>query len=119
MRFIEGERVRQHLDGDATAQRFLHGLVDDSHSAAAHLANNAEIPQASQLFPAFKHDRFRRSLLLLADVFQNADRGKQFANGVGQVGMFRDVFVDGGPLAAAAARDILGGQDFDRMPIRL
>ncbi len=38
----------QHLQGDATAQRNLLGLVDNSHAAAANLAQNLEVAEPTR-----------------------------------------------------------------------
>ena len=42
---VQCRRERQHLEGDATAQRQLHRLVDDAHAAAADLADDVKIAE--------------------------------------------------------------------------
>ena len=43
---------RQDLQRHAAAERFLLGLVDDPHPAAAHLAQQAELAQPARRAPA-------------------------------------------------------------------
>ena len=46
VRIVEPRVTGQHFHRHATAKRFLHGLVDDAHAAAADLSQDAEVAQA-------------------------------------------------------------------------
>ena len=46
---VQRRRERQHLQRHPPAQRDLLGLVDDAHAAAAHLAEDPEVAQRSQV----------------------------------------------------------------------
>jgi hypothetical protein len=42
---VEGRLGRQDLEGDVPAERFVDGLVDDAHAAAADLAEQAVLAE--------------------------------------------------------------------------
>ena len=45
---VDGRREREHLQGDAAAQRDLLGLINDSHSSSADFADDAEVTQLAR-----------------------------------------------------------------------
>ena len=49
---VHDGRHRQDLQGDATPERHLLGLVDDPHPATADLADDAELAQGGRTMPA-------------------------------------------------------------------
>src|SRR5262249_40418662 len=96
-RWAPGGGPRYHLEGDAAAEGDLLRLVDHAHAAAAHLAEDAivaQLPQRQALGGAPRPAQARRALLLL-DLFDLGQGGKQLANLVGELGVALGVLLHG------------------------
>ncbi len=116
---IEQRSGPQHLDRDAPAQRFLLRFVDDSHAAAADLAQQSIVPKllghSRRARNAARHRP--RVLAVGTQVFHHENGGKQRANLFGQIRMPADVLAYARTLADAMALDKLLRKDFDRVAV--
>ena len=95
-----GFEKRDDLDRHAAVGRLLAGLEDNSHAAAADLAENAEF--AEQLVGQ-RLDRAvleRCPLAIRFPVLKRGQDGKQFANLIGVLWVFFDIRVDIGSTVA-------------------
>jgi hypothetical protein len=82
--WVEGPRQRQHLESHPPAQRHLFRLVDDSHAAPAHLADQSEVAEpARRLLPRCGGDRARPGSGV-ADEVQRLQAGVEL---LGQLGI--------------------------------
>jgi hypothetical protein len=110
---VEQGVAGQDLEGDVPAEGDLLGLVDDAHTAAADLAEDAVIPQLLQLGrPRYHHRSGRRrdGLAVFLDLL-HADQGREeVADIVRQLGVLGDVFRQGGPFPPAVPGGELVGQ---------
>ncbi len=118
-----GERPRrQDLEGDATAERLLLGLVHDAHAAAPHLAQQAELAQAAGVRPDVRigltADRRRAVGGLVAELLHHQECREQREDLLGQLGMLLGVVLGRHRLAATDPLEELLGQDLDGVPIR-
>jgi hypothetical protein len=114
---IEQRLPRQHFHGDVAAERFLIGLVNDAHAAAADFAENAEIAESLQLRRAQRNSHAAGFFLLRFEMFDGGDRRENIANILGEIRISRRVLGDRGRLPAALALDEFGGQEFQRIAI--
>ncbi len=109
-------QVGQHLDGDAPAEGFLLGLIDDAHAAVAEFADDAEITKPLDGGPDDGAGRPRRGHRPLG-LLDLTDGREEVANVVGQLRMLRGVCLDGGLLAAPAALRELIGECLERIAL--
>ena len=114
---VEQRAGREHLQRHAPAQRFLLGLVDHAHAAAADLAEDAVVAQPLQPDPRCRAvvsgQRAGGAAGALAQVLHHQQRREQVADLVGQFGVPLDVFAQRRLLAAALAVEELLGQELD------
>ena len=97
---VEQCGLGQHLDRDVPRERFLLGLVDDSHAAAADLADDAEVAELCR-HPGRSDGRTAVLLAAQGDLFHGLNRREEFADLLGALGMGRFVLGDRRRLAAA------------------
>jgi hypothetical protein len=126
LRGAETPRERKDLERDVPAERFLHGLINDAHPAACHLAQDSEIAEAPprhvRLNGPDPNRRFiadRRFVARRLDSFHHQQRGKEVHDGLRQLGMLASVLGDRGTLAAPLSFDKFLGKYLQRVPVGL
>ena len=108
---VEERRRGQDLERDATAERFLLGLVDDAHPAASDLADDPVVgePLGNRAVrqgggAEERTGDIRRARLEILDDHQ---RGEEGADLLGERGIPGGIFLDGRPFPALAALEEL------------
>ena len=115
---VQRRRERQHLEGDAPAQRQLHRLVDDAHAAAADLADDAEIAERLRRAGASVAgvDGARRSAAGAVNHVEGVEVRRQL---VGEVGEAADELAAVRPPPGLQRGEVfLGGADQARVVVR-
>jgi hypothetical protein len=116
---IQQRVPRQYLEGHVAAERFLFGLVDDAHAAAADLAQDAVVAQSLQA-ATLGQRRVRAGEVVARrlELLDLEEGGEQVADGVGQFGMALGVLGQRGPFATAVALDEFLGQLLQQVAAR-
>ena len=113
------------LERHAGLERLVLGLIDDPHAAASKLAEQRVIAQASQAVNSARRpddgaDRLRQVVLFLGlwlEPFEQFQRGEQFEDSRGMVGVLSGICGDIEPLATTATTQVVLHQSFDRVQI--
>ena len=111
--------LAQDLQRHAAAQRFLLGLVDNAHAAAADFTQQAEVAQPlaggapAGTSPDRRCSRSTSPVPGLKSSTNPEDR-EELADLAGQVGMTRGIFVDRRTFASPAAIEEFLGEVLDR-----
>ena len=103
-----------------TAERLLHGLVDDTHAAATDLAQDAEVAQTLRTAVGGAGSVGGKGVGAIGgrlEPFHDQQGGEEFADVVGQLGMAFGVLGERGPFAAAAALGELLRQILNRVAL--
>jgi hypothetical protein len=118
---VERRGERQHLQGDAAAQRQLLRLVDDAHAAPAHLADQAEVAQRRRTLRGAGR-RGRRPGGVHAGQAEQLQRRQHLPQQGGDARVAGGVLLDRRPLAPVEPlREFVGDlahQRLDRRPFR-
>ena len=111
-------RIGEDLQGHASAERLLLGLVDDAHAAAADLAEDAVVAQPLQPRRGVNgHAAGGVVGAVGAEVLHADQDGEDLADLVGELGVAPAVVLEGGPLAAALAAEEVVGQGLDGVAV--
>ncbi len=108
-------RGQQHFQRDASTERLLLSLVNDTHAAATQLANNAIVPHPFQDRPW--RDTCGKQWIGRHDAFHCHQRGEQSLYPLGQFGILGDVFAEGWTLIAPVPSDEFLGHEVERIAI--
>ena len=108
---VEERRRRQHLERDATAERFLLGLVDDAHPAPPDLADDPVVGEPlgnrSVRQGGGAQERAGDVGRARLEILDHHQRGEEGADLLGERGIPGGVFLDGRPFPALAALEEL------------
>ena len=116
---VSESRIRQNLQRDASAQRFLLGLVDHAHAAAANLAEDAVVAQPRQPRRGVNRHQAAGGVVgaVGAEVLHADQYGEEVADVACELGEAPAIFLERGPLAAALAAEEVVGQRLDGVAV--